>query len=171
MNLSHDDNLESDTNFSVAVRLSKSKRRNSSEEELVANIEFDTVENAEEAYGDEKVTVLKKQYPLFYARRQLQNKEKVMMSNNKLYIKGLSKGTEEEKELTNLLGNCRITSANTERPIMFIEFETPEEQKEALEKLSNTDICGKKIYASPAFEKVFPPKRTGVGAPRKSRGD
>ncbi|RVE41145.1 hypothetical protein evm_014205 [Chilo suppressalis] len=150
----------------VAVKLNKTKRRGMPES-LDANIELDTVESAEAVYGDGKITIKGKEYPLYYARRSMQNKEKVMMSSNKLYIKGLTKGEEEEKELTSLLGNCRITSANTERPIMFIEFDTPEEQKTALEKLSNTDICGRKVYASPAFEKVFTPRRVG-GSPRRS---
>ncbi|WUR04397.1 RNA-binding protein [Vairimorpha necatrix] len=123
---------------------------------LVGNVEFKDTESIEEVVASEKISINNEEYPVYFAKGQ-SSKEKVIISDKKLYIKGLPKDL-QESEIIDMLGKCKISTTNQGSHIVFAEFESSGEQQAALDKLENMEIKGRQVRARKALEKVFPPK-------------
>lgn len=158
MKLSRDEDFETDTNFRTSVKLSKQKRTRD-ENLKVGYVEFETVEATEKAYGEGSIKLGGEARGLHYAKRKDQRlKERVVVSNKKVYISGIPEDVVKD-ELSSLLGNCRISGGDKGRNYLFAEYDNSEEQEKALSRINNTKIKGSKLFAMPAYEKA----PTGMG--------
>lgn len=148
----------SDTNLSSNINIKDVKRRDGTNK-IVGTIEFKDTDCVEEACGEGKVNIEGQSYNLYFAKSQ-SNKEKVIISDKKVYIKGLPKDI-EESELADMLGKCKISTTSSGSHIVFAEFDTPEEQKTALDKLEKMEFNGRRVKARKALEKVYTLKPKG----------
>lgn len=151
----------SDTNFRVDIKITK-QRKNKDSTVLVGYVEFEDTETTESAHGDGSVQIGGESKVLYYAKRKDQpQREKVIISDKKLFVTGVP-DTVNEDELTSLLGDCTISGRENGKKFFFAEYSTPEDQTKALSKLTNAQIGGQKIMATPAYEKA----RMGGRKPR-----
>lgn len=139
--------------FRTSVKLSK-QRRNRDEELQVGYIEFDDVNVTESAYGEGRIDVDGESHALHYAKRKEQRlKEKMMISNKKLFVSGLP-GDMSKDELCSLLGDCKISGAEEGKSYVFAEYKSRDEQEKALSRLNTGLFKGVKLFVTPAYEKA-----------------
>lgn len=145
----------SDTNFRVGIKISQVKGK-FGKTRTVGTVEFDDVTIVEEIVGQENITIGDETFHVYFSKNQ-STLEKVTVSDKKLYIRGLPKDL-GDLDLNQMLGACKISTIKGDSSIVFAEFDTPDEQEQALEKLAKLEVGGKKVRASKAFDKVFPPR-------------
>ncbi|EQB61490.1 polyadenylate binding protein [Vairimorpha apis BRL 01] len=121
----------------------------------VGIVEFDDVTIVEEIVGQENITIGEETFHVYFSKNQ-SSVEKVTVSDKKLYIR-IPKDL-RDLDLNEMLGDCKISTTKNDSGIVFAEFDTPDKQEQALEKLANYEVDGKKVRASKAFDKVFPVK-------------
>nr|QBZ39708.1 polyA-binding protein [Sporanauta perivermis] len=137
----------------VSIKLNK-QRRGKDEDLQVGYIEFDDVDVTETAYGDGNIKVEGESKALHYAKKKDQRiKEKVTISNKKLFVSGIPSDAEKD-EICSLLGDCKISGADKGRSYIFAEYENSEKQEEALNRLNNSQIRSSRLFATPAYEKA-----------------
>lgn len=151
MNLSLDENFESDTNFRIGVKLIKQKKGKDGLK--VGYVEFESVAATEIAHGSGNVEIGGVQRSLHYARRRNHRKDNVAVSSKKIYISGIPNDV-DENELSDLLGECKISGTDNGKSYIFAEYESNEKQKKALEKLNNIQFMNSRLFATPAYERA-----------------
>lgn len=162
--LSHDENFGQILTFRTSVKLSK-QRRSRDEDLKVGYVEFETVEDTEKAYGEGSIKVGGEMKALHYAKRKDQRmRERVVVSNKKVYISGIPEDTDKD-ELSALLGNCRISGGDKGKSYLFAEYDNSEEQEKALNRINNSKIKGSKLFATQAYEKA------NIGRTGRKRSD
>jgi hypothetical protein len=152
VNLSRDEELWQILTFRVAVKLSKQKKDVESGHKI-GYVDFENVAVTEEAFGSGSVVVNGEPKVVKFSKKNV-HRERVTVSDKKLFVTGVPSHIRDE-DLSKVLGKCTISGREDGKKYFFAEYNGPEEQRSALERLSDAQIDGSKIQATPAYEKAI----------------